>query len=63
MTSTNVLFITTLFSQYQSCDFYELDILGIKSIYTFFYGIETMYAHDHHGSEIEDTVKQPVETR
>jgi hypothetical protein len=63
MTSTNVLLTTTLFSQHQSCDLYELDILGIKSIYTFFYGIETLYANDHHGSEIEDSVKQPVETR
>lgn len=63
MASTNVLTTTTYFSQHQSCDLYELDVLGIKTIYTFFYGIEKLYANDHHGSEIEDTVKQPVERR
>lgn len=47
----------------QSCDLYELDILGIKTIYTFFYGLENTYQNDHHGNEIEDTKKHAGDNR
>lgn len=37
-------------NQQQSCDFYALDILGVRSLYTYFYGKESLQSKDEMGA-------------
>lgn len=47
----------------QSCDLYEMDILGIKSICTFFCGFDNLYDNNNHGNEIEDANRHAGDSR